>query len=186
MTYTYAPNEGDDTLFVKQLDGDKLYRVPVGEAAGGGRGGRGGAGGGSVQFSDDAHWIGYYVNPPAGTDPVDAARDARGAAGGAVAPTAPGTAAPPALRTARPRPRATSSTSPIRPASSSPGLALSGDQVAPARGDTSHRGSDLLLRRLADGVTQNIGNVNQYDFDTAGNLLAYTVDAATGWATACT
>ena len=38
MTYTYAPNEGDDTLFVKQLDGDKLYTVPIGSAAGGGRG----------------------------------------------------------------------------------------------------------------------------------------------------
>ena len=44
--------------------------------------------------------------------------------------------------------------------------------------DTSHRGTDLLIRRLATGVTQNIGNVAQYDFDDAGQLLAYTVDAA--------
>ena len=47
-----------------------------------------------------------------------------------------------------------------------------------APNDTSHRGTDLLLRRLATGTTQNIGNVNQYDFDDAGKLLAYTVDAA--------
>ena len=35
VTYTYAPNEGDDTLFVQQVDGDKRYTVPVGSAAGG-------------------------------------------------------------------------------------------------------------------------------------------------------
>ena len=47
-----------------------------------------------------------------------------------------------------------------------------------APNDTSHRGTDLLLRRLSTGTTQNIGNVNQYDFDDAGKLLAYTVDAS--------
>ena len=46
-----------------------------------------------------------------------------------------------------------------------------------APNDTSHRGTDLLLRRLSTGTTQNIGNVNQYDFDDPGKLLAYTVDA---------
>ena len=32
MTYTYSPNEGDGTLFVKQLDGTKSYSIPVGSA----------------------------------------------------------------------------------------------------------------------------------------------------------
>src|SRR5215813_4407856 len=39
VTYSYSPNDGDETLFVKQLDGDKLYTIPIGSAAGGGRGG---------------------------------------------------------------------------------------------------------------------------------------------------
>ena len=43
--------------------------------------------------------------------------------------------------------------------------------------DTTHRGADLLVRRLATGATQNIGNVTQYDFDDSGRMLAYTVDA---------
>jgi len=43
--------------------------------------------------------------------------------------------------------------------------------------DTSHRGTDLVLRRLASGVTQSIGNVAQYDFNYNGALLAYTIDA---------
>ena len=39
-------------------------------------------------------------------------------------------------------------------------------------------GADLVLRELTTGITQNIGNVNLYDFDDAGRMLAYTVDAA--------
>ena len=35
-----------------------------------------------------------------------------------------------------------------------------------------------MLRELATGISQNIGNVNLYDFDDAGRMLAYTVDAA--------
>jgi dipeptidyl aminopeptidase/acylaminoacyl peptidase len=47
-----------------------------------------------------------------------------------------------------------------------------------ASSSSKHDGADLVLRELATGVTQNIGNVNLYDFDDAGRLLAYTVDAA--------
>ncbi|MGH7688156.1 MAG: prolyl oligopeptidase family serine peptidase [Gemmatimonadaceae bacterium] len=181
MTYTYAPNEGDDTLFVKQLDGDKLYRVPVGEAAGGGRGGFGGGGGGSVQFSDDSRWIGYMVNPPAqaaggrGRGAGRGGRGARGGNGNAAGEASGGTRHFELLDLASGTKYDVPDPAGFQFASGSRYLAI---KVAAARGDTSHRGSDLLLRRLADGVTQNIGNVNQYDFDTAGNLLAYTVDAA--------
>ena len=41
----------------------------------------------------------------------------------------------------------------------------------------SGRGTDLVLRKLATGVTQNIGNVSQYEFNDAGSWLAYAVDA---------
>src|SRR5262249_31939647 len=41
-----------------------------------------------------------------------------------------------------------------------------------------HNGTDLVLRDLTAGVSQNIGNVGAYDFDDAGHLLAYTIDAA--------
>src|SRR5579864_914760 len=64
MTYTLSPNDGDETLMIKQLDGEMVYTIPIGPPAAAGRaGGRGGAGGAaSVQFSDDSHWIAYYVN----------------------------------------------------------------------------------------------------------------------------
>ncbi|MDE3173881.1 MAG: hypothetical protein KGN74_12480, partial [Gemmatimonadota bacterium] len=48
-TYVYAPNDGDDTLFVKDLDGDRVYTIPVGS---------------QPAFSDDSRWVGYYVSPP--------------------------------------------------------------------------------------------------------------------------
>ncbi len=82
MTYAYQPNTGDTTLFVKQLDGDKLYTIPVGSAGGGGgRGGPGGGGpgGGSAQFSDNSRWVVYYVNPP---QPAAGRGAGRGAAPG--------------------------------------------------------------------------------------------------------
>ena len=86
MTYTLSPNDGDETLVVKQLDGETSYTIPIGLPAAGGRGGggRGGAAGGgaSVQFSDDGHWIAYYVNPP--SPPAGRGRGtAPGAGGGA-------------------------------------------------------------------------------------------------------
>ena len=139
----------------------------------------GGRGGGSVQFSDDAHWIGYYVNPPAKTTEAGgrgAGRGGRGGRGGANGAAAGGgTRHFELLDLASGDKFDVPDPAGFQFANGSRFLAV---KVAAERGDTSHRGSDLLLRRLADGVTQNIGNVNQYDFDTAGNLLAYTVDAA--------
>ena len=69
MSYTLTPNEGDPTLYIKELDGDKTYTVALGAApagaARGGGGGRGGAGGGgnAPQFSDDSRWAAHFVNP---------------------------------------------------------------------------------------------------------------------------
>ncbi len=35
MTYTYQPNDGDATLYARQLDGDKTYTIAIGAAPGG-------------------------------------------------------------------------------------------------------------------------------------------------------
>ncbi|MEZ5319258.1 MAG: hypothetical protein R2752_17790 [Vicinamibacterales bacterium] len=58
------------------------------------------------------------------------------------------------------------------------GLAWLAIKMNGSQEGASHRGTDLLLRRLSDGTTQNVGNVAQYDFDDAGKVVAYTVDAA--------
>ncbi len=45
-------------------------------------------------------------------------------------------------------------------------------------GDTAFKGGDLVLRDLKSATTRNVGNVNLYEFDESGHMLAYTVDAA--------
>ena len=47
-----------------------------------------------------------------------------------------------------------------------------------ANAAAKHNGTDMVLRELASGIVQNVGNVNLYDFDDNGRMLAYTVDAA--------
>ncbi len=200
VTYTFAPNDGDETLFVKQLDGTTIYTIPIGSAAGGGRGGggRGGAGGGgAVQFSDDSRWIGYFVNPPA----APAGRAARGGGaarggagggrgGGATPPTggAPagggagaGAGAGGAVRKFELMDLTNGTKYDVPGAGAfqfSKNSQWLGIKMNGTPNDTSHRGTDLILRKLSTGANQNIGNVNQYEFDSAGATLAYTVDAA--------
>ena len=187
MTYTFTPNDGDDTLFVRALDHDQLYTMPTGAAEVGGRGGRGGfGGGGSVQFSDNSQWIAYFVNPPGGAangrgrGAGNGGRGGRGGRGAGASRAGDNGASVGVVRHLELLNLATGDrydvpgASAFRFAAGSQWLAI---KMNGTPGDTSHRGTDLLLRRLTTGVTQNIGNVDEYDFDTAGNLLAYIVDA---------
>ena len=50
MHYTVTPNDGDATLLVKALDGDKVYEVPRGA---------------NPAFSEDGKWVAYFIAPPA-------------------------------------------------------------------------------------------------------------------------
>ena len=47
-------------------------------------------------------------------------------------------------------------------------------------GGATPGGSDLVVRDMSTGVVRNVGNVNQFEFDNVGRVLAYTVDAADG------
>ncbi|MFI5230606.1 MAG: hypothetical protein ACHQWU_16155, partial [Gemmatimonadales bacterium] len=76
MTYVYQPNEGDGTLYVRQLAGGKTYTIPVGSAP---------------QFSDDSRYVGYFVSPP--SEGRGGGRGGRGGGGRGGAPaTGPGPA----------------------------------------------------------------------------------------------
>ena len=199
MTYAYQPNDGDVTLYVKELDGSKLYTIAAGappQAAGGGGGGGGGGGAATSVFSDDSRFVGYYVNPPG--RPVGRARPS-----GPGSPGTPGTPATPGGRTETPAPGGQGSASGQRPAAAtrrfelldlrsgekftvpnpasfqfSEGgrwLAVRTNKATPS--DTTHDGTDLVLRDLTNGATRNIGNASAFAFDDAGRLIAYTVDA---------
>jgi hypothetical protein len=183
MTYAYQPNDGDVTLFVRQLDGARIDTVQVGSAPQQGGGGGGGFGGGGgqqgPQFSDDSRFVGYYVNPP--TPREGSGRGGRAGAPGAQRPGAQGAAG-----ASRPQRRfelldlaSGAKFSVTNPASfrfSNDGQWLA-VRVNRPQGDTTRDGGDLVLRELVTGATRNVGNVNLYAFDDAGRLFAYTVDA---------
>ena len=194
MTYAYQPNDGDVTLYVKEIDGSKVYTIAAGAPpqAGGGGGGAGFGGGGANTpvFSDDSRWVGYYVNPPGRPAGRGGARP-----GGAGAPGgAPGRGGPANPDAAQASGRPTGATRRFElldlqsgekftvpnPASftfSENGRWLAVRTAKANASDTTHDGTDVILRDLTNGATRNIGNANAFAFDDAGKLFAYTVDA---------
>ncbi len=162
MTYGYHPNDGDDTLFVKNLNDAKLYTIVRGAAP---------------SFSDDSRWVGYYVSPPArtgrdgGAGRGETPPNGRGGRGAAAAPARGFELLDLSTGAKWSAPNAED----FKFAKGSRFLAVHINRDS--RTDTTHTGSDLLLRVLGPDATRNIGNVSQYAFNDAGTLLAYTVDA---------
>ncbi len=182
MLYTLTPNEGDATLFVKALDGDKVYDVLRGANA---------------SFSDNGRWVGYFIEPPAAAG--------RGGRGGARGASAPAPAAGAAAGSETPQARrfelldlstGTRTTFPsVGSFAFSPDgewllIRPQGAQAAPAADAAAARGgrggagaaeapagpgADLLMRHLATGTQRYVGKVGSYGFDEAGKLMAYTV-----------
>jgi dipeptidyl aminopeptidase/acylaminoacyl peptidase len=181
MLYAVTPNDGDGTLFIKSLDGDKVYEVPRGANA---------------TFSDDGRWVGYFIAPPAS----DGRGRGRGNRGGGNQGTQGAGNEPPATRpfevidlttgakSAFPsvanfafspdgewllmRPQAATAT----PANGAPGRGGRGGQAAAAnQSDANAPAVDLLMRRLATGEQHYLGKVAAYAFDDAGKQMAYTV-----------
>jgi dienelactone hydrolase len=161
MTYVYQPNDGDGTLYVRQLDGGKTYTIPIGSAP---------------VFSDDSRHVGYFVSPPT----TGAGRGGRGGGGGRGQGAAP--AAPSSTQRRFELLDLTTGDKYSVPDGAtfkfSKGSKFVAVRTNKANAAAKHNGADLVLRDLASGVSQNIGNVNLYDFDEAGRMLAYTVDAA--------
>jgi len=183
-TFTYSPNDGEPTLHVKALDGDKTYSTSLGTAGGGagragGGGGRGGGGGNAPQFSADSRWITYFVNPP----DRSAGRAGRGGGGSAPPPatgrgTAPVAVVPGHLELLH---VASGEKTSIPNASSwkfSVGSTWLAVRLNKVQADAKHNGADLLVRDLRTGINRLIGSVSQYEFNETGSLLAYSVDAA--------
>jgi dipeptidyl aminopeptidase/acylaminoacyl peptidase len=162
MAYAYTPNEGDDTLFVRQLGGTKVYTIPVGSAP---------------QFSDDSHFVGYVVSPP--TEGRGGGRAGRGGGGrGAATGAAPGATQPRRFEIMDLGSGDKYSVPDGMTFKFSKGSKYVAVRINKANAAAKQNGADLVLRELATGLTQNIGNVNLYDFDPSGRFLAYTVDAA--------
>jgi dienelactone hydrolase len=197
--YIYRPREGESTLFVRQLDGEKLYTISLGPQAAGGRGGgapaAGGAagGGGGPQFSDDSRWIAYFVNPPERTGAAGArGGGGRGAAApGAPAPSSTGRGGAPAAAAAAPAAAPARKLELLNLAS---GEKTSWDNIASfafAEGsrvlimkkpkldrEAVHNGTDMIIRQLDRGVDEMFGSTGEFAVNKGGTTLAFATDAA--------
>ncbi|MEO7085408.1 MAG: prolyl oligopeptidase family serine peptidase [Gemmatimonadaceae bacterium] len=161
MTFVVSPNEGDGTLHIRQTDGTKEYSIPVGSAP---------------VFSDNSKFVGYFVAPAS----VAGGRGGRGGGGGrgqggAAAPVAGGQRRFELLDLTTGEKYGVPEGLTFKFSKGSRFLAV---RVNKANQSAKQNGSDLVLRELSSGTTQNIGNVNLYDFDETGRMLAYTTDAA--------
>jgi dienelactone hydrolase len=191
--YIYRPREGEATLYVRQLDSEKLYTISIGSQGAGGRGAGGAApagpaAGGNPQFSDDAKWIAYYVSPPerAGSG------GARGSAGRGAAPTSTGgrggaQAAPAAAQTPAPARRLELLNLASGEKTSWDNVAsfafVEGSQVLIIKRpkldrEATHNGTDMIVRRLDRGVDELFGSTGEFSVNKGGSILAFTTDAA--------
>jgi dipeptidyl aminopeptidase/acylaminoacyl peptidase len=165
MAYAYRPNEGDDTLFLRELDGRGLHTIVRGS---------------TPAFSGDSRWAAYTVSPP------ERNAGGRGQAGQrGQTPPAPR----PGAQTAAPSPPRTFELLDLRTGekwevSDIESSAFSSDarflavRRNRANREAAHEGADLVLRDLHAGTVRNFGNVGAYAFNKSGGRLAYTVDAA--------
>ena len=128
-------------------------------------------------FSDDSRYVGYFVSPPSA-----AGRGGRGGGGGrGQAPGATAPAAGPARRFELLDLATGDKSFKVADAATfkfSKGSSFLAVRTNKATAAAKHNGADLVVREMTSGVTQNVGNVNLYDFDANGRMLAYTVDAA--------
>lgn len=156
VTFGYSPNEGNDTLYVHLLDGEKEYEIPQGS--------------GPV-FSGDSKWVAYMVNPPGGR------RGGRERGGGEQAEQRSAGRKLHLLYLQDGTEHTEEDVASFRFSENAVFMAAKKRQTA---GDAEHSGTDLILRDLSSDIVQNIGNVAEFAFNEAGTMLAYTVDAAGG------
>jgi acetyl esterase/lipase len=176
FAYRISPLDGDSEVVVRQTQGDKEYRFPVGDTRGTP---------GSLAVSDDAKWVAFSVAPTKKeaaqlkkqrkalqnsvtilnlSDGTNTKLDKiqRFAFSGEKAAwialkkygaDAPGGGATP------------------------PGPAPASGAAAGAAADERPKGTDLILHELSTGAELNVGNVNEFAFDKEGDFLAFTIDA---------
>lgn len=147
VSYGYRPNGGDDTLYLKRVVDGKLHTI---------------ANGSEPKFSDDSAWAAYVVSLP--KKEADKLRKAK----------KPVTKAVELLNLASGDKFKVENASSFTFPAGAKVIAIKRDK---ADREAKHDGVDLIVRTLATGETQNIGNVADYAFDKSGVRIAYTIDA---------
>lgn len=148
MTHGLRPNGGDDTLFVKNIDTGKIYKVKY--AA-------------SPAFSENSKWVSYTIEPnEAEEKKLKKSKK-----------TIFNTAGLMNLETGTKESYERVDSKEFSPNSQYFAVL----RKKPSDDNTKHDGKDLVLRNLQNGSVTNIGNVSSFAFNKRGTHMAYTVDA---------
>ncbi len=147
MTYAYAPNEGDATLHIRNIDGDTLRTSINGK---------------QVAFSADSKWLAFLVDPTKDvTDKLKASKK----------PILSD------LQIVNLESNVVSDVTSVMAFSFSKTSKFIAIHKNRNDKKADHKGSDLLLKDLEGDKTLNIGNVSSYAFNKEGTLFSYVVDA---------
>lgn len=159
FVYVLAPNEGDSELVVKEIDGTKEYRFPLGEAPRNLYD--------SIIISDDSRWVGFLSYPT--SEEMKKLRKERKR----VEPKGYLLDLRNGEKTEWTRVRKIAFSG-----ESSTYLAV--HRLAPEAKEKEKdkwTGSDLVLKNLVTGQEIGLGNVSEFAFNKPGQRLAFLVDA---------
>lgn len=148
FAYTMRPNGGNDTLVVKNIDTDKVYKVKF--AA-------------SPYFSENGKWVSFVIKPSK-EEEKKLKKDKKPVNNSA------------GLMNLETGKKYTFDRLENMTFSNNSSV-FAVLKKKPAEDNSKHDGKDLILKKLDDGALLNIGNVSAYAFNQKGSLLAYTVDA---------
>lgn len=189
FAYRIAPMDGDAQVVIRRARSDKEMKFEAGAApAAGGRGAAAAAGAGStLAFSDDAKWV-AFTTYPSKRESERMRRQRR--------PIQPSvTLVNLASGEKREYPKVRRFTfsgessgwialhrAPAQAAGAGAAGAAGGRGAVPAVGapgaaTDQPKGTDMILRELATGQEQNVGNVSEFSFSKDGKFLAAAIDA---------
>ena len=153
--HVVQPNEGDGTLMIAQLDGDKKHKFTVG------------SGSGNIQFSHDSKWVGFIESPL--KKAADAARKAKKPIKRKLVLINLETEAKKEFENVQSFSFSGELTKYVAIGKPKPAGRPSGED--------GWDGTDLILHELGTQNVINIGNVRTFRFNKSGELLAMTIDA---------
>ena len=147
VSYSFRPNGGDSTLYFKNLASDKTYEIFCGIKA---------------KFSEDSRWAAYLIGVSKEEEkklkkekkPVPFKGELLNLDSGE---------------------KYTLENTTAIDFSKNSKFFLA--KKAKLNKKATHNGTDIVLRNLETGLSQNMGNVAEYKFNKQGTLLAYTIDA---------
>lgn len=147
VTFSYRPNDGDATLYVKSLTSDKIYEIPNAK---------------QPEFSGDNRWVAYLVDLP--KDKAEEMREAN----------KPVLSKAELLEIVTGDKFTVEGAASFAFSENSRAFAV---KKVKADRAAKHSGTDLILKDLVSAAVVNIGNVGEFGFNKKGTHLAFTVDA---------